>query len=427
MQRVGDFAVPLAVLALMVQLTISGNLLVWLGVSYDVDGGMLFEKIHPATYLLAIAAFARVASWWDSSGHAAHGVMRLKDLALFLACISFCLLYAAALTGAGGLITLIDSFLPAGMVGVALADAKPAQLVRLRYVLRALFFTNACLALGESAAGAELIPLRPDMSDPTIDFRPTALYDHPLTGAAATMLGLMLRSRGSNFGIVSICYDTIMFTALLAFGGRIALLVLVMASSTLFAARLAWLALHNRLRMRDLLWAAAASACCAALAAGAWAGGLADRLVAHLYWDPSAQARIDQLRILDRLSFEQIIFGIRRADLMSLIEPLRLSFRVAAIENFWLLIFLTLGALCFPVFLCAIAALVHFLWREGSTLGRLMIVTLLLVASTSNSLGRKSNLLTLLVGCVAASGRGCSCAAERPAPGSAGRPRHRFA
>jgi hypothetical protein len=137
---------------------------------------------------------------------------------------------------------------------------------------------------------------------------------------------------------------------------------------------------------------------------------MAGRLQAHLYWDPSAQSRIDQFNILGRLSFDQILLGCRRADLLRLVEPLRLGYGVNAIEDFWLLIFATLGALCFPVFLIGMAALASGLWRAGDTRGRLMVVTLLVVASTSNSLGRKSILLMVLVACVAASGRGWAVA-----------------
>ena len=408
MGSAGNFAVALAIIALSVQLTISGNFLVWLGIPYDVEGGMLLVKIHPGTYIAALAMLARLAAWWQMPGRAAQRVWRLPDLSLFFACIMFCVLCAASLTGAGGLITLIDTFLPAGMLGFALADATPAQLARLRRVLRGLLFLNAILALAEASAETQLIPSTLDALSPTADFRPTAFYDHPLTGAAATMIGLMLRGE-RNSKTWSLCYDATLFTALLTFGGRAALFIFTIATCSLHGRRLALVGLRHQLRVRDLLPTAAVLLCCVPLAVAALASGMADRLVAHLYWDPSAQVRIDQFRILGRLSTEQIVLGCRRADLASLVEPLRLGFRVGAIENFWLLMFLTLGALCFPIFLVGMAALVRFLWRVSGPRGRLMIVALLLVASTSNSLGRKSTLLTLLIGCVAASGYGWRC------------------
>ena len=95
-----------------------------------------------------------------------------------------------------------------------------------------------------------------------------------------------------------------------------------------------------------------------------------------------------------------MLFGARRVDTLALIEPLRLEYGVDVLENFWLLMFVSLGALCFTVFVAGMFALVRWLWLRSDTPNRMMIVALLLAASASNSLGRKSTLLLILVACV---------------------------
>jgi hypothetical protein len=50
--------------------------------------------------------------------------------------------------------------------------------------------------------------------------------------------------------------------------------------------------------------------------------------------------------------------------------------------------------------------LLRWLWRTGDRSGRLMVIILIATASTSNSLGRKSTLLMMLVACVVATAVG---------------------
>jgi hypothetical protein len=125
-------------------------------------------------------------------------------------------------------------------------------------------------------------------------------------------------------------------------------------------------------------------------------------LTDHLYWDASAGVRLRVYTILGMISTPELIFGTRRDDLLALLEPMRLAYHVGVIENFWLGLLLTLGLIGFPVFVTTFAALLRWLWRQGDRQGRAMIVTLLLVATASNSLGRKSMLLVALTACVLA-------------------------
>jgi hypothetical protein len=397
-------AIWLATLALVVEFTVSANLLTAAGSLYVSDGGWLAEKLHPGSYLAAGAMAARLAS----GGHPVRATWSLAwrepDLALFLAAIAFCVLYAAAMTGPGNLITLLDSFLPAGMIGAALAGMTNVESARLQNVLRALLLLNACVALGEAAMGAHLVPIDPVIPERAADFRPTSLYDHPLTGAAATMLGMFLLPDPARRPLAACAYGTCMFAALLVFGGRAALLLTVLFMAGWYACCVGQKVAQRCVTPAQLTPVLTAAAAGGAALCGVLATGLGERLVAHLYWDPSARARLDQLQILKLLNTPQLVFGCRRADLVAMIEPLRLQSGVDVLENFWLLMFVSLGALCFPVFMVGMLALVRSLWRRSDAPGRMMIAALLVAASASNSLGRKSTLLVLLVACVMASG-----------------------
>jgi hypothetical protein len=195
-----------------------------------------------------------------------------------------------------------------------------------------------------------------------------------------------------------------MFAALLVFGGRVALFLTLLFMSCWYLSCLGQRVARRRVAPSHVTPVFVMVAAGGAVVFGVIESGLGERLVAHLYWDPSARARLDQFQILASLDRPQFLFGSRRPDTLALIEPLRLEYGVDVLENFWLLMFVSLGALCFPVFAIGILALARGLWRHSDGPGRMMVVALLLAASASNSLGRKSTLLVVLVGCVVANG-----------------------
>ena len=312
------------------------------------------------------------------------------------------MIYTIATHGLGNVVVYADSFLPAGMLALTLSDAGQDRTLKLRRLAQCLLTLNACIALCELVTQSHLVAIPTDGHDKENEFRPTALYDHALTGAAVTMLGLWLAPAARTAG--RWCYFLLLAAALLAFGERTAIAAALIA---LLAYMLN--SFGSRVLSRDVHYTNAARLMAVALAAfltastAAFFANATTRLGTHLYWDDSAQVRLSQFGILNSLDLRELIFGCSRADLLALIEPLRLSSRVAVIENFWLLALVTLGLFCFPVFLLSFTALLKWLWHVSSRDGHVMIVLFLAVASSSNSLGRKSTLLPTLVACVVAS------------------------
>jgi hypothetical protein len=316
--------------------------------------------------------------------------------------MTVCMGAAFAFTGTGALIALIDTFLPAGALALALADADNAALRHLRRLLQCLFVLNATIALVEAALQLHLFPVPPDPSFAGNDFRPVGLTDHPLTGATATMLGWMLRPDFARAPLANLAYQGLMIAALSAFAERAPLALglcgAIAVASTGMARRIA----GRHIRPRDAVSFVTAPLAIAALLGVAIASGIGQRLGAHLYWDDSAGVRLSAFNILFMLSAPEWIFGTRREDLIAMIEPLRLTYHVGVIENFWLVMLVTLGVIGFPVFVASLASLLTWLWRQADRTGRVMVFTLVVASSCSNSLGRKSMLLVLLVACVLA-------------------------
>lgn len=387
-------AAALAVSAVLLQLTVSANLLTWLGISYVTEGGSLLTKLHPATDLIILASVIIVFQ--------RDGLRELLEkpplLLLFIGAMFTCVLGSALLTGAGNLVVLLDTFLSAGLLASVLAGAGSAEIARLRRMMQILLAANAVLALAEVAAHATLVPLYLNYAayhPHDSDFRPTAMFDHPLTGSVMTMFGLALAPRR---GSVRVFYTALIWTALLAYGGRMALLASLAILAGLAAERGKTLVLtRDPAASRMVLRAAAGAVVLVVLIGLALTSGVGTRLVGHLYWDDSAQVRLAQWQLLGQLDTWQWLFGTRRTDLLSLLTPLWLGSGVEVIENFWLLMFVSLGVLLFPVFVVGLGALLVWCWRYTTLHGRFLLVGVMLVAATSNSLARKSNVLFCLV------------------------------
>lgn len=396
----------LVLCALAIEFCISANLLTWLGVPYVSEGGMLPLKIHPGTYVL-VAAFLVYCTGQERPNRFVWAcVGQDTSLAVYLIALLACLLYAVLTTGKGNLAVLLDTFLPAGLAAVVLQTASPLELRALRTLLQCGIVLNGVIALGEAAAHASLVPLYLNSSEyqaPVEEFRPTALYDHPLTGGVMTMIGLALPPRRIWHRALYIC---ILLGAMMAFGGRVATAAVAVSWLFLVVLDLTMLVLRRDERAAQLCISYLGSVLILSVcAAAALSAGLGTRLARHLYWDPSAQVRLAQWNLIGELAPAQIVFGADRKDLIALLDPLWLDYGVEVIENFWLLMFASLGLVGFLIFLSGFLSLLFWCWKRANLRGRVLLVTVVLVASSSNSLGRKSTLLVGLVSAITCLGK----------------------
>jgi hypothetical protein len=393
-----DLSVFLLLSAIFVDVSCSANFLTYVGVPYVTDGGSFFFKIHPGSYLLYSAfVLAWTGAPW-TAGRVSLCLYREKLIITYIGAICFCLAYALLLTGRSNLIVMLDTFLPAGMAAAICAGASPDRCLSIRRLLQIGIFLNAIIALAEESVHANLIPLYLDQASykpPEQEFRPTALFDHPLTGGMVTMIGLALVPVR---GLVRPVYMFVLVAALIAFGGRVAVamsLFSVAASQGVFLGR-SLLRRESRAAVTLAGWTALAFVVFALLLLGV-ALGFGQRFAGHLYWDASAQVRLSQWGVLGELDTSELLFGARREELIAVLTPLWLTDGVEVIENFWLLMFVNLGAPGFLVFIVGFGALLLHFWEQSTMRGQILLISTILAASTSNSLGRKSTLLVILV------------------------------
>ena len=310
---------------------------------------------------------------------------------------------AWGITGVG---VYVDSYLAAGLLAVALMGATDRQRVILGRVIIGLCILNVGISVVESITQTHLIPLTgPDGLDVTdagtTEFRGAALYTHPLTGALMTAMAIfLLLTMEMSFAIRAICF-LILVIGLLSFGGRAALMVTI----ALLAARAALTAFQDLLQRRvniNLIWSLflVAFLLLPILVALISDTSIGDRIMSRLYYDDSAEVRTQQWLIFSRMNMEQILFGVPVA------TSQRLAYQVGltGVENPWILMFLSLGAIVLPVFLMGVGLFFLHLARTYPV-SRWVLLAAFLITCTSNSVGTKSPDFFLMVACVAATGR----------------------
>lgn len=422
-QRAAEACVALALLLLF---ALSANMLQWLGVPYTQDGGPFWVKLHPGNALLILAA--ALAVMWppaaspppSRAGGGPHGRLACGVAVL-------CLLLLVALSvlvhGAENVIVLADTYLPACCAALVLQASRADARAALGRLLALLLALNAALALGEGLAGANLVPLfmagsdTPYLTD-AAEFRATGLADHPLSGALLAMCGTRMAPSGP--GRAALLLAPLCWLALLAFGGRAALagsLVLALLRARHGGWR--WLqACFARPDARVLLGGIALAVMLPLtllLVATRDGGMIGTRLVQHMGWDDSAAARMQVLGIFADIPADMLLFGLPRGVLIALLEPARLQFGASVLENSYALVLLTTGLVGMALFLAGMAALLLGLRGIAPGGGAVLVWAVLIVAATSNVLGRKSPVLTFAViaACVSRPDRGWPARAPR--------------
>jgi hypothetical protein len=381
---------------------VSGNLLGACGLLYSSDGGNVFEKIHPASYLLYLSLAILCVSRRGLGARIMELASRETELAIAISAFSATTILTLCVQGSGAAVILLDTFLPAVCAALSFLAGGYEYRRKLRVLLLACLLGNAAIAVIETCLQVNFIPAADAEFIDRPEFRAMALFDHPLTGASAELMSLImiLRSNWSFFPKFFALITTM--AALCAFGGRVALglaLVTLIHSVTSITPS------------RKAVYSTALSLVVAMLICSMSFLSIekfTSRALNHFYWDSSAQVRIVQFLIVAKLNTTEIFFGCRRSDLFRIIEQSYLQDSVGVVENYWLLMFLLLGAVGFPLFVGGMMSILAWCLRRGGPTGLWMTICFIASTSSSNSLGRKSMLLTLFVACsIAAAPRAC--------------------
>lgn len=391
----------LAMLSPIVNILVSANLLYLMGVSYASEGGNPLMKLHPGTYL-SIIAFGLFLMRDGRPIQEFQACIRRSPVAVwYLSMIAMCCLVSVLTRGFYGTAVYIETYVPAGLMLLIFETSSNDTKRLMGRIIFGLFVMNVCIATVENLVQKPLVPIYilDQLITPAAgEYRGAALYDHPLSGATFTMvaaimlMGMDLRRsvKGLLLGFFAI--------GLLGFGGRTAMGVTIATFAiwgVVYLVRGSVNGTVTRYEVGAVLFAAVALPVLLAIVVSQTTIG--ERIMARLYWDDSAETRIVQFRVLADLTPKEWMLGASIDRVRDIIFQIGLRMPFNDIENFWLVMFINLGAVGFIFYLFGFLPLLWDLWRRSPNVPKVMLLTTILVASTSNSLGRKCNILTVLV------------------------------
>src|SRR5262249_43069466 len=105
--------------------------------------------------------------------------------------------------------------------------------------------------------------------------------------------------------------------------------------------------------------------------------------------DPSARARLLAWRVFDYMTPDELIFGACPACTTEIQNKMNMHMRLFQIENPWLLMFMHLGLVVWPVWFAGIIALMWRLMRGAPLALKVAVVAYFIIASGNNSFGVK--------------------------------------
>jgi hypothetical protein len=398
-------------------LLLSAPLLAALGIPYDIQEGSFPAKIHPGTYLLALACL----SAWSDGGFGWPGLGQSCEkqtlLVAYLLCMLSCFVWAVARHGPGGLAFYVDTLLTPAVAALLLIKQPDAVRSLMLQMIFAILLINSLLAVAEYAFKGHLVPGVMGASEADSDgfFRSAALLGHPLSNAKITVAALPFVTQLPWPPKWRVATALAMVLALLAFGGRTSLAV---GGVVYGAAGLAWLfkrVLQGHFNYLQLTGGGlGATLMLTALAVLVQASGLGERVFQNFTWDNSADVRFVIWRTLDHFHDLDLWLGLPISGIDHLAGRVGIDMRFEAIENFWLYQFLLLGIVGFAPFVLGMVLLVTHLLRQASPMLGLAVLVYFVVASGTNSLASKTiSLLVLTVLVTASQQKGMPRLAQR--------------
>jgi hypothetical protein len=389
-------------IAVLILFLVPSNLLFALGIGYDSPSSFAAVKIHPATYLTAFGLVATLLAVLQRK--ALTGVAEWRVPIVFVALTVLCAMGSFVSVGTAGASNYIDTFVAAGILAMILATGDQHQRRRLGYVIMTLVLLNVILSFWESLSETHLVPLQITAVDlrklkEGNDFRPAGLYSHPLVAACVTSMGVWLLFSMRLRPWISAAIVALLATGLLSFGGRGALSItlgtVVVAGGIFLLMKLVRRALTPRILSCTLLAVVLLPLLLVLLGSQTSIG---NRIVTHFYVDESATVRAQQWDLLDLLDLREVLFGTTRDRVDQMSVQIGLASVNSGIENPWLLLFLNLGVINLIPFLAGLSMFLVYLARCGGwPNGWMLVGTYIVIASTNNSLGVKTQDLSFLV------------------------------
>jgi len=387
----------LLLLLVVITFGVSAMLLSTMGIKYDEPGGSFLQKLHPASWCAALALGVKILSFRHRSNYIVGLPIRFPGAACFTLGWLLLILFAVVVQHAP-ITTLVDTFFCSVVFLILFTDADETTRRQIRLIVHGMLFANACIGISEFITHLRLTPFVTGGKIILHDYRSTAILGHPLVNSATTAGYALMLFLGADRTIPWLlrCFLIgVQLVALVAFGGRSAIVFCVVLGAIGFLRPAADLLVGKRFDMRMALFSMLALPLVFGAAAAAASGGYLDNIVERFVDDKgSAYARVVMLQLFDSFSMEELLLGPDPARLDSLMNLLGIEY---GIENSWVAFIFMYGGLMSALFVTGFVFLLWDLWRRTGPGATLLMIYLLAQLSSAAGISVKSFLLNQFV------------------------------
>lgn len=386
--------VGLMTLAVLAIGTVSPELLALLKVHYISANGIVLEKIHPATYLALLAFLLMVLRGGDPVGEFNRMLSDAKPVLVFFFTCGLLLFQCVVLKRP--VTALIDAFILPVLLSLIYWNLSLRERKPLVVAIHAVIWINVVLAFYEYFSKHRLVPITLGNQIVLGDWRSTALLGHPASAAAAVAIytmTLLLRPKTEPLPLLALPAMLLSSASLMVFGGRTALVALVVV----FAGFALWNCLRlmrgDRFGLAAVIVTTLGLMAAGAAASFVLASGVFDNMLDRFAHDSnSAQARIASVHLLSYFDWKELMLGTEPTRSAALQNLQGLTY---GIEDFWIACIVQYGIVQTALITVGLGCFLAEVLRRAAPGARVTVLFVCVVAASSVSFSAKNIALAL--------------------------------
>jgi hypothetical protein len=381
--------VGLMLLAVVAMFAVSSSLLTNWKIHYLTAGGGFYEKLHPATYLTVLASLLLLMRNGDPIGEINRSFSDAKLMLIYLFCW-FCLLIQMFVLERPFTV-IIDTFLLPLLLCLVIWRLTASQRRPLVWAIHLTLLLNVVLGYYEYFSGHHLIPLT--LGDVVVlgEWRSSALLGHPLTASGIVggyILALVLRPALCPPAMIRLPLIAFCLGSLMAFGGRTALVTVLLVIGSVFCFELLRLLRGGRTSLPMVIGAMCLLFVAAAGIFAALDLGIFDKMLLRFSSDKgSTLARFATFNLLSHFDWYELVLGPNPVRVNALQSQLGLNY---GIENFWISSIVQFGLVHTALLTVGLAAFFVELLRRSASGAYAIVLLILVIAASSVSFSSKN-------------------------------------